>query len=556
MTNAFSACLSVFSVEVIAKLSPRLFPNSLFHNHRLMANDTYDNSRPPRRDNGGNRRFGGPRSGGKSFNAPRKRFDANGESGDGERKPRRFPRSDGNAEGGFKPRCSFDERKRFDDENSEGGFKSRRSFGNRKRFEGDNAGEGGFKSGRSFGNRKRFDDDNAGEGGFKPRHSFGDRKRFDDDNAGEGGFKSRRFSDERRSFDRDDREGGFKSRRFSDERRSFDTRIVSKHFDNEGEGEEGNKPRRFADERKRFDRKGEGGFKSRRFFEDKESREVGKPEKAPLAAAEDNANNDVAESFATAPANEAEEKSGKEERPAPKPPLPFPQHRKVAVFGGSFDPIHNGHLMMAEYILARGLADEILFIPSAIPPHKAGMTVATPEQRLEMVRLATASNERFSFSDMELRREGKSYSFDTMSLLQRLYPDYKLLFIIGMDSLAQLHTWYRATELVQRVDFIVYPRPNVQPPAYIDLCASFGNRNALRLLNAVLPLHDSVVTYEPSEVAGEPDKRIVTEYDLPSSQLSSTEIRKALEEGNMQFLQEALPEPVLNYINENNLYRQ
>ena len=171
-------------------------------------------------------------------------------------------------------------------------------------------------------------------------------------------------------------------------------------------------------------------------------------------------------------------------------------------------------------------------------------------------RLTTASNEHFSFSDMELRRDGKSYSFDTMSLLQKLYPDYKLLFIIGMDSLAQLHTWYRATELVQRVDFIVYPRPNVQPPAYIDLCASFGNRNALRLLNAVLPLHDSVVTYEPSETEGEPAKRVVTEYDLPSSQLSSTEIRKALVDGNMQFLQEALPEPVLKYINENNLYRQ
>ncbi len=645
-----------FSVEVIAKLSPGLFP---IHPHkpRLMDNDTYDNSRPPRRNNGGSKRFGGSRkpfdsNGGgrrfdgprKHFDRPRKRFDDNGDGSesDGERKPRRFARFDdnGEGEGSFKPRRfsgehksfdrprkSFDRpRKRFDDngEDGEGDFKPRKSFDRpRKRFD-DNGegGEGGFRPRKSFDRpRKRFDDNGeGGEGGFKPRKSFDrPRKRFDDNGeGGEGGFKSRRFSEDRprRRFDDNGEEGGFKSRRFSEDRprrrfddngeegafksrrfsedrprrrfddngeggfkprrfsedrprKTLDSNVVGRRFDiDESEESEGGfKPRRFAGERKsfggnnrfsgersRFDREGDGGFKSRRFFKDDESRGVDDSEKPALVAADD-AESDVAESFATPPATEADEKPAKEERPAPKP-LPFPKHRKVAVFGGSFDPIHNGHLMMAEYILARGLADEILFIPSAIPPHKAGMTVATPEQRLEMVRLATAYNERFSYSDMELRREGKSYSFDTMTLLQKLYPDYKLSFVIGMDSLAQLHSWYRATELVQKVDFIIYPRPNVQPPAYIDLCASFGNRNALRLLNAVLPYHDSVVTYEPSDVEGEPDKRVVTEYDLPSSQLSSTEIRQALADGNTQLLQEALPEAVLNYITENNLYHQ
>ncbi|MBQ7651044.1 MAG: nicotinate (nicotinamide) nucleotide adenylyltransferase, partial [Victivallales bacterium] len=520
-------------------------------------------------------------------------FDNDGEGGEGGFKPRRFSedrprrRFDDNSEGGeggFKPRRFSEDRprRRFDDngEGGEGGFKSRGFSGERKRFDRP---------------RKRFDDNGEGtEGGFKPRRFSEDRprRRFDDNGEGGDDFKSRSFSGERRSFDRDG--GDFKSRRFPAERKPFDSRVVGRRFDeNEEEGEGGFKSRRFSGERKRFgdaprfgakprygreDRYSRGAEESsaegegrRRFSHDDdrqlpegdsslrkarilpENETVEGKEAVPVATG-DEANQDLAESFATSPANEGDEKPAKEERPAPKP-LPFPKARTIAVFGGSFDPIHNGHLMMAEYILARGLADEILFIPSAIPPHKAGTTVATPEQRLEMVRLATAYNEHFSYSDMELRREGKSYSFDTMSLLQKLYPDHKLSFIIGMDSLAQLHSWYRATELVQKVDFIVYPRPNVQPPAYIDLCASFGNRNALRLLNAVLPYHDSVVTYEPSEKEGEPDKRIVTEYDLPSSKLSSTEIRQALADGNNQLLQEALPEAVLNYINENGLYR-
>ncbi len=627
-----------------------------------MDNDTYDNSRPPKRNNGGNRHFGGPRNsfgsngGGnrfdgsrKRFDRPRKRFDSDGEGGegDGERKPRRFsgerksfdrPRFDSNGErnGERKPRRFSGERKSFDrprkrfDDNGAGGdgednFKARRFSGERKsfdrpRFDSNGEGDGDRKPRRFSGERKSFDgprkhfdrprkrfDDNGREDGERKSRRFSDdrpRKRFDDKGeGGEEGFKSRRFSDDRPSKRFDDKgEGGeesFRSRRFSDDRsrkrfddngeedgerksrrffndrsrKTLDSNVVGKRFDIDegGEGESGFKTRRFSGERKsfggnkrysgdrsRFDRNGEGtegGFKSRRFADDASHRELGDSEKPALPAAADDVDSDVAESFATQPATDQAEKPVKEERPVPKP-LPFPKHRSVAVFGGSFDPIHNGHLMMAEYILARGLADEILFIPSAIPPHKAGMTVATPEQRLEMVRLATAYNERFSYSDMELRREGKSYSFDTMTLLQKLYPDYKLSFIIGMDSLAQLHSWYRATELVQKVDFIIYPRPNVNPPAYIDLCASFGNRNALRLLNAVLPYHDSVVTYEPSEKEGEPDKRVVTEYDLPSSQLSSTEIRKALADGNTLLLQEALPESVLNYITENNLYHQ
>ena len=429
-----------------------------------------------------------------------------------------------------------------------------------------------------------------GKDNYKPRrrnegYSSDAHYRHHDDSDSSGEFKLRGFdrSTERRSFRRDDGNGDdFKPRRFehSAERRSFRR---------DGDGYSRQNDTRFG-EHKRFEGKKDFRHDSKPNFTDEdpslelengEQRSSSYPElprrsdrsgyRKPLDSwrkdyrpnernstydtllpKDKEAINDVAESFSSQTDGKLIEKPI-EERPAPKP-LPLPQNKKIALFGGSFDPIHNGHLMIAEYIIERGLADEILFIPSAIPPHKEGMTVATPEQRLEMVRLALADNEHFSYSDMELLREGKSYSFDTVSMLQKIYPDCLLYFIIGMDSLNQLHTWYRATELVQRVNFIVYPRPDVTPPAYIDLCASFGNRNALRLLQSVLPEHEKIVTRQPSEVAGEPDTQIVKEYNLPSSSLSSTEIRKAISQG--LDVKEYLPELVLNYIIENHLYQQ
>ena len=247
----------------------------------------------------------------------------------------------------------------------------------------------------------------------------------------------------------------------------------------------------------------------------------------------------------------------KQEGSAPENETLQPATVRLAIFGGAFDPIHNGHIQIARQILEKNLATEVLFVPALDPPHKHEQTMAMPVHRLEMVRLAlqnqpplqrtktvlkrTENSEEpvkiqqpiqplFGYSDMELRRMRRSYTFDTMTTLKQIYPDYELVFVIGMDSLRTLHTWYRAAELVQHSQFLVYPRPDVPPPAFIDLEKNFGARNANRLLDSVLD-----------------------EYEFPVFPISSSGIRARIAAG--QSVADLLPEAVWNYIQEHQLYR-
>ena len=122
---------------------------------------------------------------------------------------------------------------------------------------------------------------------------------------------------------------------------------------------------------------------------------------------------------------------------------------KIGIMGGTFDPIHMGHLITAEMVLDSFSIDEILFIPSANPPHKQGKEIAPAKSRLEMAILATGSNPRFSVSDLELRRKEPSYALVTVEELQRKYGENTLLyFILGADAAMELATWYHARELI------------------------------------------------------------------------------------------------------------
>lgn len=171
----------------------------------------------------------------------------------------------------------------------------------------------------------------------------------------------------------------------------------------------------------------------------------------------------------------------------PAPELETASRPRTAVFGGTFDPIHNGHLFIAGEIIRRNLASEVLFVPSGTPPHKEQAVSAAPEHRLAMVSAAIEPFGQFSISDIEIsRKQGYSYTFDTLTLLDRVFPDHDLVFVVGMDSLADLHKWHRATELVSHFDFITYPREGFHPPAFTRLSERFGARNAARLLNAIM----------------------------------------------------------------------
>ena len=135
---------------------------------------------------------------------------------------------------------------------------------------------------------------------------------------------------------------------------------------------------------------------------------------------------------------------------------------KIGIMGGTFDPIHFGHLATAEAVREIFTLDEIIFIPAARPPHKLGKNVTDEKHRLAMTILATRSNKFFRVSDMELKRTGLSYTLDTVNELHKTFGDSaEIFFIIGADSLADLPKWHAARELVNKCHFIATTRQGV-----------------------------------------------------------------------------------------------
>ena len=138
----------------------------------------------------------------------------------------------------------------------------------------------------------------------------------------------------------------------------------------------------------------------------------------------------------------------------------IPGHvERVGIFGGTFDPVHLGHLILAEAALEQLDLDRILFIPAAISPFKQDSPPgASAEQRLRMLRLATAAEPRFEVDDRELRREGPSYTIDTVRSLMGDHPGVRFLLLIGSDNLREFNGWHDATELGNLVDIAVLDR--------------------------------------------------------------------------------------------------
>jgi len=135
--------------------------------------------------------------------------------------------------------------------------------------------------------------------------------------------------------------------------------------------------------------------------------------------------------------------------------------KRIGLFGGTFNPIHLGHLLGAEEIRNTFGLDEVIFIPSAIPPHKDLNEIIDVKHRLEMVRLATASNLFFSISDVELSRPGKSYSIDTIRYFCRK-NNRDLFFILGREAFVEIETWKDYQDLFTLCHFIVMTRPGFQ----------------------------------------------------------------------------------------------
>lgn len=133
--------------------------------------------------------------------------------------------------------------------------------------------------------------------------------------------------------------------------------------------------------------------------------------------------------------------------------------KRVGILGGTFNPPHNGHLIIANEVKYALELDEVRFMPNALPPHKAADDNVTKEQRLQMVELAIQGIEGFTVSSYEVERGGVSYSFDTMTAMMAQEPDVKFYLIIGGDMIDMLHTWHRIDELVELVTIVGVGRP-------------------------------------------------------------------------------------------------
>lgn len=154
----------------------------------------------------------------------------------------------------------------------------------------------------------------------------------------------------------------------------------------------------------------------------------------------------------------------------------------IGLLGGSFDPVHNGHLAAARAAMAFGGLDRVIFIPAACSPFKMGNTTASSVHRLEMLRLATASESQMSVSGVEIVQSGVSYTIDTVRHFLAELPEAKLFFILGADALVTLHAWHDAHALVELCDFITLARSGSE----VGTLPGFSAATSERLLNGVI----------------------------------------------------------------------
>lgn len=135
------------------------------------------------------------------------------------------------------------------------------------------------------------------------------------------------------------------------------------------------------------------------------------------------------------------------------------QKRKIGILGGTFDPVHLGHLVLAEQVLEKLRLDRVIFIPSASPPHKTERRLSSARDRFRMTALALEGNPKFSISDMELKREGLSYTVDTLKTLRKAYRNSEIYFLAGSDMLEEIHTWRDPEQVYKLAKMIIAIRP-------------------------------------------------------------------------------------------------
>ncbi len=177
---------------------------------------------------------------------------------------------------------------------------------------------------------------------------------------------------------------------------------------------------------------------------------------------------------------------------------------RLGLYGGSFDPVHRGHLLVAQAALEELRLDRLIFIPAAQSPFKPGTQPASPELRARLLRLALAGDTRCDVSSLELQRGGVSYTIDTVREFQRLHPQAELHWLIGADHVATLPLWREAHALAELVQFVVIPRPGVEAPT---LPAPFR----------LIPLKGWPLAVSSSEIRSRSSRGLVVNHLVPDA---------------------------------------
>jgi len=190
---------------------------------------------------------------------------------------------------------------------------------------------------------------------------------------------------------------------------------------------------------------------------------------------------------------------------------------KMGILGGTFDPPHFGHLVLAQELAEKLKLDKVLFIPSAVPPHKTGNNISSFKHRFDMTKRAISGNKLFSISDIELKREGPSYTVDTIKQLKRIYPQTQLFLLTGSDILEEILSWKDPQEIYELAKVVIGLRPGFDK---IDQTNEFGKRSQI--------------------------------IEITSLDISSTSIRHKMEMG--ESIRYLVPTEVEHYIRHQKLY--
>jgi nicotinate-nucleotide adenylyltransferase len=203
--------------------------------------------------------------------------------------------------------------------------------------------------------------------------------------------------------------------------------------------------------------------------------------------------------------------------------------RRIGVFGGTFDPVHYGHLVVAEEVCATLQLTEMVFVPAGQPPHKTKEAITAVKHRLAMLELAIASNPHFTISRVDLDRPGPSYTVDTLRLLREQWgEDTAIYFVIGRDILEELLSWYDPAGVLEQLTYLVA----VRRPGY----------------------NESETYYDWLEARMPGIKQRLLIVDAPQFEISATDLRKRVAEGRP--IKYQTPDSVESYIIQCDLYRQ